>query len=190
IVSGGFTLELAALRGGGGVERGWKLTDRDKRQTFVLNPSGRQLPAGATGGNTITLTAPPAAEQYAQGTIVAGLEASRAGKPEEAKKPLPLVPQTVPAGTVPVKTPPLKAQAPAPEKAPPATAGERPKPAKSAKPAKPAEAAGPVGIAQPGEAASKGAPTPEGASPAEEAGAPAAEAEHAPLNPEEDPEFQ
>jgi Domain of unknown function (DUF4157) len=190
IVSGGFTLELAAVRGEGGVERGWKLTDRNKNQTFVLNPGGRQLPNGATGAGTITLTSPLAAEQYPQGTLVAGLATSREGKPPEPSKSTPLVPETVPAGTVPVKAPPLKTQPPANDKAKPADA-ERAEPAKPVKSSQPAEASAPTGVAQPGEAASKGAAATEEAGAAEGAGgAPAAEPEHAPLNPEEDPEFQ
>ena len=193
IVSGGYTLELAAMRGGGGVERGWKLTNHDKRQTFVSNPGGRQLPAGASArGNTITLTSPLVPGQLAKGTIAAGVEVARRGEPPpKKKKPAPLVPETVPAGTVPKKGPAVPKSRTRAEGAP-ATRAPRPAAERAAAPTTP-----PALAPQAEELEATGAlpATPEKPSEAEgsepaEGGEPAAEPEHAPNDPQEDPEFQ
>jgi hypothetical protein len=186
IVSGSYTLELAAMRGGGGVERGWRLTDRERRLTFVSNANGRQFPAGSnTAGGTITLPSPPAPEQYAKGTYAAGLASSRENDPTAptpTTKPTPLVPASVPAGSVPAEAPPFRTPEPAAEKVPPA---------RSTKPSKPAEPAEPLDLSKPAKAKGKGAAAPEGGAPSEaEGGEPAAEIERAPQDPSEDPEFQ
>lgn len=185
VVSGRYTLELAAVRGGAGVERGWKLTNNAKRKTFVLNPGDLQWPVGSSAdGNTITLTSKPSPKQYPKSTVVAGLESAREGGPTPVKQPA-LVPETIPAGTVPDTAPPLPTPESAPDKAP------EPRPADSATPAASELPSGPLELRKHVEVPSEGGAKPAATDAAEaEGGAPAAEPEHAPVDPKDDPEFQ
>lgn len=186
IVSGAYTLELTALRSGGGVETGWKLTHRAKRQTFASNSVARHWPGGTAiaDGDTIMLTAPPTAGQYAGDTIAAGLESTRTGDLGRAERPTPPLPESIPAGSVPSKAPTVAAPVPQAEAVP---AGPVAEPVVEAAEV-PAE---PLSLAQPTEGAAEPAAQPAVSEPSEqEGGEPAAEPERAPVDPQEDPEFQ
>jgi predicted transcriptional regulator len=199
IESGAYTLELTALRGGGGVETSWKLTDRAKQLTFVSRsnsiPQESQGAAEVTDRATISLNVPPSAAAYPAETIVAGLESARRGVPVSAQKPAPLLPESVPAGSVPDKSPKVAAPVPGAETAAPAPSAES-----QAATNAPTPAAPPI-LKPPGEDVGATAQSPAVSGPSEpaaaestaqESGEPAAAAvaEHAPLDPQEDPEFQ
>ncbi|HEX7177325.1 MAG TPA: DUF4157 domain-containing protein, partial [Pyrinomonadaceae bacterium] len=186
IQSGAYTLELASLRGGR--EKGWKLTQRTRRETFVSrsNSATQQWPAATAGDDTITLPTPPAAEDYPQGTIVAGLESISPGDRVEGAKPTPLIPKTVSEGAVPVRKSSLPTPVPETQTVPTAAPAAKvvaesvEAPAESLKEAAPAADAA-TAAAQP---ATSEAPAAEDGAPA------AAEPEQAPLDPQKDPEFQ
>ena len=187
IESGSYTLELAARRNGGGMDTSWTLTHRHKRQTFASRSSStaQQWPGASQGADveTISLTAPPAT-QYPEETLASRLESDRPGVEAPPAKPPPLVPEAVPAGTIPgaeTKAPPdiapaMDEAAPAPE----VEAGTKPE----VEPLTPASA---------GPAAVPGTPEPAQAvteEPAAEGGEPVEKEAHAPRTPEEDPDFQ
>jgi Domain of unknown function (DUF4157) len=183
IESGTYTLELAARRNGAGVDTGWTLTHRDKRQTFVSRSSSaaQQWPGASQGADveTISLTAPPAT-RYPDETMAGRLETDRPGVEPPPDKPPPLVPEAVPADAMPgaeTKAPPYKAPAmdeaaPAPE----VESGTEP----AVEPLTPTSA-GPAEV--------PGTPAPAEAA-TTEAGPAAEEEAHAPRTPEEDPDFQ
>ncbi len=190
VQSGAYTLELATLRGGRAT--GWKLSHRAKRQTFVSrsNSVTQQWPAGASDArDTITLTTPPGAEDHPQGTLVAGLESIPVGERVIAPKPTPPLTEVVPADTLSDKAPTVAARVP---EANTASAARTTKPAVEVM-AEPAEAlkAEALKEAPQGEGAAAALPTPAiPGAPAPEVTEPSAEPEHAPLDPQEDPEFQ
>jgi hypothetical protein len=197
IESSSYTLELAARHGGGGMAASWTLTRRDKRQSFVSrsNSAAQQWPGASQGADveTISVTAPPA-NQYPEETLAGRLESDRLGVEAPPDKPPPLLPEAVPADSVPgpKAKPPYKAPstdeaAPAPE----VESGTKPE----IEPLTPTSARPPdvPGTPAPAEAAT----TEAGAAgqavteePAAEGGEPVEEEAHAPRTPEEDPDFQ
>ncbi|MDT5156609.1 MAG: hypothetical protein QOH51_966 [Acidobacteriota bacterium] len=199
IESGAYTLELTALRGGGGAETSWKLIDRASRKTFVSRTNSIEQASQGTvevsDKATISLTAPPSTANFPEGTIVAGLESAQRHVPVSAYKPTPLLPENIPAGSLPGKT-----MVPAParktETTTPAPAAESPAAAVAPTPAEPSNLvppgadvkanATPAEVSEPSETAAVDSSEQEGDEPA----AAAAVAEHAPLDPQEDPEFQ
>jgi hypothetical protein len=197
IESGSYTLELTARGNGGGVDTGWTLTHRDKRQTFVARSSStaQQWPGASQGADveTISLTAPPTT-QYPDETMAGRLESDRPGVEAPPDTPPPLLPEAVPAGAIPgaeTKAPPY--EAPAMDEAPPAPEVESGEPAVEPLPPTAAGAAEVPGTPAPAEAAATEAAAAGPAvteTPAAEGGEPVEEEAHAPRTPEEDPDFQ
>jgi hypothetical protein len=187
IESGSYTLELAARRNGGGMKTSWTLTNRDKRQRFVSRSSSaaQQWPGGSQGADveTISLTAPPVT-RYPDETLAGRLESDRPGVEAPPAKPAPLVPEAVPAATIPgaePKAPPdiapaMDEAAPAPE----VESGTAPEVEPLAP--TPATSAEVPGTPAPAEAVAE--------EPAAAGGEPVEEEPHAPRTPEEDPDFQ
>ena len=184
IESIGYTLELAALRTAGGVERRWSLTHRAMRHTFASRPRSASVEWPAIEGSdalTITVPSGPGTERFSEQTIAAGLAKARVPDPERGLRPTPPVPTITPEGTVPERAPTVPAASAAMpvEAVPPATAG-----GPSPTPAEPVGLTGPVPEPAPAAAAA-------GEAPAEEAAeAKAEEPERAPTDPKEDPAFQ
>jgi hypothetical protein len=183
IESASYTLELAARRTAGGIERQWSLTNRAMRHTFASRPRSTSGEWPATEGSdalTITVPSRPASEQFSEQTIGAGLAEARVPEPERGVRPTPPVATITPEGTVPERAPAVPAPSASPvEAGPPARTGRA-----SPTPAEPVGLTKPVPEPAPAAAAA-------GEAPAEEAPeANAEEPEHAPTDPKEDLAFQ